>query len=325
MSRLEGELVEVVLHGLDLAVVADLVAQPEERVLDEPADLGRRVQLSDGDLVARDGDVERVVGEPAVELRPLELASRSSNASSRRTRTALSVIPVSRSRTSRSAVFSSLLRPRPAVCAVCQLVERARIGKTPQSRARVLLPVHRANLAFEQLRRDSGALRPLERQRRRGRGVLPGGSTAIRGAGGRARSGNRSHRGADRRRRDPHHRCGLVARDARRLRTARRARRRRGRPARGRPSRATGHGASPARDLSVPLALAHAHRRGPAQRPRCCVQAPPSGRPVRVRRLQPGRGRYRRDERPLARARARNLRACPLGRIGADADADGPQ
>src|SRR4249919_2462003 len=74
MSRLEGELVEVVLHGLDLAVVADLVAQPEERVLDEAPDLGRRVQLSDGNPVARDGDVERVVGEPAVELRALELA-----------------------------------------------------------------------------------------------------------------------------------------------------------------------------------------------------------------------------------------------------------
>jgi hypothetical protein len=151
MSRLEGELVEVVLHGLDLAVVADLVAQPEERVLDEPADLSRRVQLSDGDLVARDGDVERVVGEPAVELRPFELAL---------------------------TVFECLLQPHPdgierhpsltvphlaerrlqlALAAQgsrvrrCQLVERARIGKTPQSRARVLLPVHKANLAFEQL------------------------------------------------------------------------------------------------------------------------------------------------------------------------------
>ena len=82
MSRLEGELVEVVPHGLDLAVVADLVAQPEEVSSTSAPDLGRRVQLADGDLVAREGDVERVVGEPAVERRMLEPASRSANAPS---------------------------------------------------------------------------------------------------------------------------------------------------------------------------------------------------------------------------------------------------
>src|SRR5205085_6313006 len=39
MRRRECELVEVVLDSLDLAVVADLVAEPEERVLDDPANL----------------------------------------------------------------------------------------------------------------------------------------------------------------------------------------------------------------------------------------------------------------------------------------------
>ena len=129
MRRPEGELVEVVLDGLDLAVVADLVAQPEERVLDEPPDLGRRVQLSDGDLVTRNASSESRRSSSA---RSSSL-SRSSNASSRRTRTALRVIPGSRSRTSRSAVFSSLLRPRAAVCAVASSSSVPASAKLPRA------------------------------------------------------------------------------------------------------------------------------------------------------------------------------------------------
>ena len=43
VPRIEGELVEVELDGLDLAVVADLVAEPEEGVLDLTARLRDRV------------------------------------------------------------------------------------------------------------------------------------------------------------------------------------------------------------------------------------------------------------------------------------------
>ena len=218
---------------------------------------------------SRQGDVERLVRArraPHARAPPRGAA----NAASSRSRTALSVIPVSRSRTFAKADLSSLLRPEPR--RVRRLPARrggARIGETPQEPCLAYSSQSTgANLAFEQLRRDSRAVRPLERQRRRGRRVLPRGSAPIRRAGRRARSRNRSHRGADRRGRHPRDRCRLVARDARRLRAARGTRRRRGRPARRRPSRATGHGARAARDLSVPLAPAHAHRRGPAQRPR---------------------------------------------------------
>ena len=46
VRRREGELVEVVLDGLDLAVVADLVAEAEEGVLDHPPDLRDRVEMA---------------------------------------------------------------------------------------------------------------------------------------------------------------------------------------------------------------------------------------------------------------------------------------
>ena len=44
MRGRERELVEVVVDGLDLAIVDDLVAEPEEGVLDDPAGERRRVQ-----------------------------------------------------------------------------------------------------------------------------------------------------------------------------------------------------------------------------------------------------------------------------------------
>src|SRR5947208_13806990 len=73
MRGRKRELVEVVLDGLDLAVVADLVPKPEESVLDDAADLRRRVELTDWQLVARQGDVEAVRGQGPVELSALEL------------------------------------------------------------------------------------------------------------------------------------------------------------------------------------------------------------------------------------------------------------
>ena len=73
VPRVEGELVEVVLDRLDLAVVADLVAEAEEGVLDLPPRLGDRVQVPERKLVAGQRDVDDVLGQRAVELGALEL------------------------------------------------------------------------------------------------------------------------------------------------------------------------------------------------------------------------------------------------------------
>ena len=54
----ERELVEVELDGLDLPVVPNLVAEPEERVLDRSPDLRDQVQLSERRRVAGERHVE---------------------------------------------------------------------------------------------------------------------------------------------------------------------------------------------------------------------------------------------------------------------------
>src|SRR5471032_670500 len=68
MRRAERELVEVELDGLDFTVVAHLVAEPEERVLDHPAHLRDRMQMADRQLLAGERDVDHLFAEPPVEL-----------------------------------------------------------------------------------------------------------------------------------------------------------------------------------------------------------------------------------------------------------------
>ena len=72
MPRGERELVEVVLGGLDLAVVADLVAEAEEGVLDLAPRLRERVQVAEREPFAGERDVDDVLGQRAVELGSLE-------------------------------------------------------------------------------------------------------------------------------------------------------------------------------------------------------------------------------------------------------------
>ncbi len=72
VPRVERELVEVVLGRLDLAVVADLVAEAEERVLDLPARLRDRVQVAEREPFAGKRDVDDVLGQRAVELGSFE-------------------------------------------------------------------------------------------------------------------------------------------------------------------------------------------------------------------------------------------------------------
>ena len=113
MRRTERELVEVVLDRLDLAVVADLVAEAEERVLDLAPHLRDRVQLAERQLLARQRDVDDLLrrrrssssrsSASLALLRPPPRAARGSPFRS---------MPLSRSRTPRSACASSLLRPR---------------------------------------------------------------------------------------------------------------------------------------------------------------------------------------------------------------------
>ena len=113
VRRQERELVEVVLDRLDLAVVAHLVAEPEERVLDGAAHLGDRVEVAERQLLAGERDVDHLLAQAPVELLAGERASRARRPPPRAVRrTPFRSIPVSRSRTSRSARASSLLRPR---------------------------------------------------------------------------------------------------------------------------------------------------------------------------------------------------------------------
>ena len=69
----EGELVEVVLGRLDLAVVSDLVAEPDERVLDLAAGLRDRMEVAEGKLLAGERDVDDVLRQGALELGTFEL------------------------------------------------------------------------------------------------------------------------------------------------------------------------------------------------------------------------------------------------------------
>ena len=74
MRRPERELVEVVFDRLDLAVVAHLVAEAEERVLDHPPHLGDRMQMAERQLPAWEGDVDHLVAEATLELQVGEQA-----------------------------------------------------------------------------------------------------------------------------------------------------------------------------------------------------------------------------------------------------------
>ena len=62
VRRAERELVEVVVDGLDLAVVDHLVAQAEKGVLDDPACQRRRVQRPEMPLLAGKRHVDDVLG-----------------------------------------------------------------------------------------------------------------------------------------------------------------------------------------------------------------------------------------------------------------------
>ena len=72
MPLVEGELVEVELRRLDLAVVADLVAEAEEGVLDLPPRLRERMQVAEREPLAGERDVDHVLGQRAVELGAFE-------------------------------------------------------------------------------------------------------------------------------------------------------------------------------------------------------------------------------------------------------------
>ena len=103
------ERVEVVPDGLDLTAVVDLVAHAEEDVLDPAAQLRDQVQAARAERLAGQRRVERL---PSSVADGCELGLAAGERRLDRRATAFSAIPVSRSRTSRSASFSSLLRPR---------------------------------------------------------------------------------------------------------------------------------------------------------------------------------------------------------------------
>ena len=67
---------EVVVRVLDLGPVEDLVAEPDEDVLDLAADLGDQVEVAARDGVTGEGDVDLLLGERAVELAGAQLLAR---------------------------------------------------------------------------------------------------------------------------------------------------------------------------------------------------------------------------------------------------------
>ena len=73
VRRPNASLSKLYSDGLDLAVVADLVAEAEEGVLDDPPGLRDRVQVPERELVARKRDVDALLRQPPVELGPREL------------------------------------------------------------------------------------------------------------------------------------------------------------------------------------------------------------------------------------------------------------
>ncbi len=69
MRRRECELVEVVFDGLDLAIVAHLETEAEERILDHAPHLCDRVQMAERERLARQRHVDDLVAQAPVELR----------------------------------------------------------------------------------------------------------------------------------------------------------------------------------------------------------------------------------------------------------------
>ena len=116
MPRREVERVEVVAGRLDLAAVDDLVAEAEEDVLDLAPDLRRGMERAappQRGRAARSSSAGSVTSTRSavsrVELARSSSSWRAATACSIASRAALSAIPVSRSRTSRSASFERAL------------------------------------------------------------------------------------------------------------------------------------------------------------------------------------------------------------------------
>ena len=103
MRRRERELVEVVFDGLDLAVVANLVAEAEERVLHGAADLRDRVQAAERELLAGEREVEHLLAQAPVELLVGERALAGLDRRLEPLPDPVEEHPLSRSRTPRSA------------------------------------------------------------------------------------------------------------------------------------------------------------------------------------------------------------------------------
>ena len=131
----EGELVEVVVDGLDLAVVDDLVAEPEEGVLDDPARQRRRMERARGALLAGQRDVDDVLGRAGGRARRARSCRpRARRPPPRGARGARSAPSRSRGRGRRGArASSSLLRPRNST-RTCST--SSRLGRPRRRRAR---------------------------------------------------------------------------------------------------------------------------------------------------------------------------------------------
>jgi hypothetical protein len=148
----EGELVEVVRDRLHLAVVAHLVAEAEERVLDQPPHLRDRMQLPlrqrltgerDVDDVLRQGTVELFFRNPSCRalLSVLELSAKSVEDA-----TAVAVANVTK------RLGKGRLPPQVANVDVRELLGRGHSLVGREGLVLVLLPVHAVEILLQVVR-----------------------------------------------------------------------------------------------------------------------------------------------------------------------------
>ena len=321
VPRVESELVEVVLGRLDLAIVADLVAEAEEGVLDLAPRLRDRVQVPERERVAGEGDVDDLLGERTVELRALELRAASLER-------ALEPVADAVQRHARSRDRGP--RGEPARARSCgrgsgRAPPRARRGSR-RLRSRSVPrfpgpwdPPADCTIGFrERLRTLRGDLRRLGLAHDRGRSVLRRACARGRRAGCRARcrqwAGGDSGVTGDR----PDARNRPLAGDAGAGARARRRGRRAAGAAGGRHARAVARGAGGAHLLPVSRAAPPADVGRPAAGVRAGRSLLAAGRPVRLERVRVQPAHRRGERRRVGRAGRNPTPGRSRARRGAD-------
>ena len=141
VARRRVERREVVVVELDLGSLGDVVAEPDEDVLDLLHRLADEVLVAGREGLTGQSDVEALVLERGAEGRLLSSASRSSTSASSSRRTTLPSLPITgRSSAAsvemeRSISVSGLLRPRTRTRSLLERARRRRRRRWPRDRS----------------------------------------------------------------------------------------------------------------------------------------------------------------------------------------------